>query len=172
MPVRVLDAEGQRRLLDDCRGHPLRRANGAQVINLSIEFSPGTTSPRSRTSPPPPTYAARHGVVLVGASGNDEDNLVDYPAALADGDIRRRHHQRRMPGRLLDVGSGLDLVAPGGGNDVASVPGSVCHPTRNLPDIYQMTFNNPSDPGAFSLPNGWYRNVDGGAGRLRRAARW
>jgi serine protease len=56
-----------------------------------------------------------------------------------------------------DVGSQLDLVAPGGGSDTTEESGDPnCHPARNLPDVYQMTFNNPAHPNDFSLPGTWH----------------
>jgi serine protease len=55
-----------------------------------------------------------------------------------------------------DVGPGLDLVAPGGGDDASLLGDPNCHPDRNLPGIFQMTFADPFNPRQFSLPGGWY----------------
>ena len=54
------------------------------------------------------------------------------------------------------MGSGLDLVAPGGGDDSSALSDPNCQPDRDLPDVYQMTFNDPTRPNVFSLPSGWY----------------
>jgi serine protease len=156
MPVRVLDAQGNGAASTIAAGIRYAVQKGAQVINLSIEFSPGTTRAQIPDVVAAVDYAHKHGVVVVGAAGNDEHTSIDYPAAIPDVISVGATTRDRCLAVYSDVGRGLNLVAPGGGDDVASAPGSVCHPTRNLPDIYQMTFNNPADPGAFSLPNGWY----------------
>jgi serine protease len=156
MPVRVLDAEGNGDSSTIAAGIRYAVQHGAQVINLSIEFSPGTTSGQIPDVVSAITYAHAHGAVVVGAAGNDEDTTLDYPAALPDVISVGATTVDRCLAVYSDVGKGLNLVAPGGGDDAASVPGSVCHPLRDLPDIYQMTFNDPTQPGVFSLPGGWF----------------
>ncbi|HEX3801509.1 MAG TPA: S8 family serine peptidase [Solirubrobacteraceae bacterium] len=156
MPVRVLDAEGNGDSSTIAAGIRYAVENGAQVINLSIEFSPGTTNGQIPDVVSAITYAHDHGVVVVGAAGNDEDSSLDYPAALPDVISVGATTVDRCLAVYSDIGKGLNLVAPGGGDDAASVPGSSCHPTRNLPDIYQMTFNDPTRPSVFSLPGGWF----------------
>ncbi len=156
MPVRVLDAEGNGDSSTIAAGIRYAVQHGAQVINLSIEFSPGTTSGQIPDVVSAISYAHDHGVVVVGAAGNDEATTLDYPAALPDVISVGATTIDRCLAVYSDVGKGLNLVAPGGGDDAASVPGSVCHPTRNLPDIYQMTFNDPTRPSVFSFPGGWF----------------
>ncbi len=85
--------------------------HGAQVINLSIEFSPGTTSGQIPDVVSAITYAHNHGVVVVGAAGNDEDNSLDYPAALPDVISVGATTQRPLPGGLLGRRQG---PGPGG----------------------------------------------------------
>jgi serine protease len=156
MPVRVLDADGNGDASTIAAGIRYAVQQGAQVINLSIEFSPGTTVSEIPDVVSAITYAHDHGVVVVGAAGNDEDTSLDYPAGLANVISVGATTVDRCLASYSDIGKGLDLVAPGGGDDASSVPGSVCHPSRNLPDIYQMTFNDTSHPSAFSLPGGWF----------------
>jgi serine protease len=156
MPVRVLDSQGNGDSSTIAAGIRYAVQHGAQVINLSIEFSPGTTSGQIPDVAAAITYAHNHGAVVVGAAGNDEDNSVDYPAALPAVISVGATTSDRCLAVYSDVGRGLNLVAPGGGDDAASVPGSVCHPTRNLPDIYQMTFADAARPTAFGLPPGWF----------------
>ena len=62
----------------------------------------------------------------------------------------------RHPIIVLHGGPGLDLVAPGGGQDSSVVADPNCHPNRQLPTVYQMTILNPSDPRRFGLPEGVY----------------
>ena len=50
----------------------------------------------------------------------------------------------------------LDLVAPGGGPDASGQGDPNCHPYRNLPSIFQMTFPNPSNPRRFGFPREWF----------------
>ena len=126
------------------------------MINLSIEFSPGTTSGQIPDVVSAITYAHNHGVVVVGAAGNDEDNSLDFPAALPDVISVGATTRDRCLAVYSDVGKGLDLVAPGGGDDVDAVTGSQLLPARNLPDIYQMTFGNAAHPSQFGLPGGWF----------------
>jgi len=156
MPVRVLDAQGNGDSSTIAAGIRYAVLHGARVINLSIEFSPGTTSTQIPDVASAVTFAHDHGVVVVGAAGNDEDNALDYPARLPDVISVGATTRDLCLAVYSDVGRGLDLVAPGGGLDAASVPGSSCHPSRNLPDIYQITFANPQRPGVFSIPGGWY----------------
>jgi serine protease len=156
MPVRVLDAEGNGDSSTIAAGIRYAVVHGAKVINLSIEFSPGTTSGQIPDVASAIKYAHNHGVVLVGAAGNDEDSKLDYPAALPDVISVGATTADRCLAIYSDIGKGLDLVAPGGGQDVTSVPGSSCHATRRLPDVYQMTFGDPQHPGAFGLPGNWF----------------
>lgn len=156
MPVRVLDAEGNGDATTIATGIRYAVRHHARVINLSIEFSPGTTSAEIPDIVSAITYAHDHGVVVVSAAGNDEETSLDYPAALPDVIGVGATTRDRCLAAYSDIGQGLDLVAPGGGQDAPSVPGSICHPNRNLPDIYQMTFEDPAHPTRFGLPGGWF----------------
>src|SRR5436305_4342061 len=53
-------------------------------------------------------------------------------------------------------GHGMDLVAPGGGEDTTLSSDPNCHPGRGLPDIFQMTFGDSSRPTRFGYPGQWY----------------
>ena len=52
-------------------------------------------------------------------------------------------------------GVGIDLVAPGGGDDASIALDPDCNPNANLPDIYQMTLLNPEQPWRFGFPGGY-----------------
>ncbi len=156
MPVRVLDAEGNGDASTIATGIRYAVQHGAQVINLSIEFSPGTTSGEIPDVVSAVNYAHQHGAIVIAAAGNDEGTSIDYPAALANVVSVGATTGDRCLAIYSDIGRGLSIVAPGGGDDAASVPGTVCHPLRNLPDIYQMTFNDTSHPASFSMPGGWF----------------
>ena len=156
MPIRVLDAEGNGDSSTIAAGIRYAVAHGAQVVNLSIEFSPGTTIGQIPDVVSAITYAHNHGAVVVGAAGNDEDNTIDFPAALPDVISVGATTRDRCLALYSDIGKTLDLVAPGGGDDATSVTGSRCFPQRALPDIYQMTFGNPTQPDRFGFPGGWF----------------
>ncbi|MGH2872396.1 MAG: S8 family serine peptidase, partial [Solirubrobacteraceae bacterium] len=156
LPVRVLDAQGNGDSSTIAAGIRYAVVHGAKVINLSIQFSPGTTRGQIPDVASAITYAHNHGVVVVGAAGNDEDSSLDYPAGLPDVISVGATTRDRCPALYSNTGRGLNLVAPGGGDDVASAPGSRCFPSRNLPDIYQMTFGDSAHPAAFGFPGDWF----------------
>jgi serine protease len=156
MPVRVLDADGNGDASTIAAGIRYAVEHGAQVINLSLVFTAGTTSAEIPDIESAITYAHNHRVVVVGAAGNDEVNSLEYPAALPDVISVGATTRDKCLASYSDIGKGLDIVAPGGGDDANSIPGTICHPNRNLPDIYQMTFNDPTRPSVFSLPSGWF----------------
>jgi serine protease len=156
LPVRVLDAQGNGDSSTIAAGIRYAVVHGAKVINLSIEFSPGTTKGQIPDVASAIAYAHSHGVVVVGAAGNDEGSSLDYPAALPGVISVGATTRDRCLALYSNTGRGLNLVAPGGGDDVSSAPGSRCFPSRNLPDIYQMTFGDSAHPAAFGFPGGWF----------------
>jgi len=156
MPLRVLDANGWGDAITISKGIRYAVTHGAQVINLSLEFPPDVTASDIPGIVSAIRFAHDHGVVVVGASGNEGEAQIAYPARDADA---ISVGATTLDGCLADYsngGSKLDLVAPGGGNDADLANNSACHPGRSLPDVYQMTFADPSDPGRFGFPSGWY----------------
>jgi serine protease len=165
LPVRVLDASGGAGSARIAQGIRYAVDHGARVINASIElFDPMAFPPRALSITTAPEireairYAHKQGVIVVAASGN-----------LAQGDVPGR----RLAGSIIYVGgttehgclgdysnfgSGLDLVAPGGGADAPLAGDPNCHPEvppgRN---IAQVTFRR-SSPGRFVVP-GDYRGT-------------
>lgn len=139
MPVKVLDDNGEGDALEIAKGVRFAASHGAQVINLSLEFSADV---RSRDIPQlmdAIAYAHRRGAVVVAASGNEAAGTIAYPAR-ADAVVSVGSTTEH--GCLSDFsnqGSGLDLVAPGGGLDAfLSDPGC----TPNGPagrNIFQLT---------------------------------
>ena len=142
LPVRVLDTRGEGDAAAIAAGIRFAARRRADVINLSLEFS---TSVKAREIPEiidAIRYANRRGAVLVGASGNEADSAIAYPAranpVLAVGATTEH-------GCLADYsneGSGLDLVAPGGGADarIRDDP-THCRPLEAPGrDVYQLTF--------------------------------
>jgi serine protease len=80
---------------------------------------------------------------------------VVYPARAPDVIAVGATTDDRCLAEYSNDGRGMDLVAPGGGDDSTTVSDPDCDPSKNLPDIFQMTFPNPSTPWHFGLPGGW-----------------
>jgi len=139
MPLRVLDENG------DGDGTDFARAarNGADVINMSVEYDSSLRAADIPDAIAAMKYAAMKGVVMVGASGNDGESKVSYPgrsgyaiavgATTAGGCVAEYSNQ----------GAGIDLVAPGGGEDAAPADSEWdrehCDPSRKGRVIYQQT---------------------------------
>ncbi len=156
MPVRILDANGSGDAATISRGIRYAASHGAQVINLSLEFSIGVSAGDIPDIISALRYANRRGVVVVASAGNEGVSQVAYPArAPAVISVGASTSDRCLADYSND-GSRLDLVAPGGDADASIASDPDCHPQRTLPDIFQMTFFNPANPGRFGLPGGWY----------------
>jgi serine protease len=156
MPVRVLDANGDGDAATIARGIRYAVNHGAAVINLSLEFDITVNAADIPDIISAINYAHRRGVIVVAASGNDSSETIAYPAR-APGVISVGATTRdRCLAEYSNGGSGLDLVAPGGGDDAALTDDPNCHPERNLPDIFQMTMPDPLDPHRFGFPGGWF----------------
>jgi serine protease len=155
MPVRVLDASGEGDEATIAQGIRYAVAHGAQVINLSLEFLPSQVNSASEIPQIVSAigYAHRRGVTVVGAAGNDETDKIAYPAR-APGVISVGATTRdRCLADYSNGGSGLDLVAPGGGDDAIMAGEPDCHPERSLPSIYQLTLTAPPHWNRFGYPS-------------------
>ncbi|MGO9976541.1 MAG: S8 family serine peptidase [Solirubrobacteraceae bacterium] len=156
MPVRVLDANGDGDASTIALGIRYAVQHGAKVINLSLEFSIGVTAGEIPDIISAIAYAHREGAVVVAAAGNDSSNQIAYPAEAPHVVSVGATTLDRCLADYSNIGSGLDLVSPGGGDDSGTLNDPDCRPDRNLPNVYQMTFNNPAAPDQFSMPSGWY----------------
>jgi serine protease len=172
MPVRVLNAQGDGDALTIARGIRYAVVHGAKVINLSLEFTPNGPDAVGAADIPEVigaiAFAHAHGDIVVAAAGNDsnqpplaggEQVPVAYPAADQPDVISVGATTR--DGCLADysnTGPGLDIVAPGGGEDAPQDTRPGCRPETvlNGGDIYQVTFMDPGHPRRFGIPNGWY----------------
>jgi serine protease len=143
MPLRVLDAQGNGDGADIARAIRYAVKHGAQVINMSVEFD---TSLRAGDIPEVISalrYATKKNVTLVAASGNEGISKVAYPAR--DSNVISVGAST-YDGCLADysnAGRGLDLVAPGGGQDAAfsstASDRANCNPTGPDRQIVQQT---------------------------------
>jgi serine protease len=156
MPVRVLDADGLGDAAAIGRGIRWAVTHGARVINLSLEFDPST--PRSQIPEvlSAVRFAHSRGVVVVAASGNEAERAIAYPARAGGVISVGATTEHLCLADYSNTGSGLDLVAPGGGPD-ADIPEDPvhCHPgSRPGRDVYQLTYTGGSFR-RFGLPSGY-----------------
>jgi serine protease len=143
MPLRVLDRDGNGNGSDIAKAIRWATKHGAQVINMSVEFQTTETAKDIPDVISAINYAEKKGVVLVAASGNEGIGKVAYPAR-ANGVISVG--ATTATGCLADysnAGRGLDVVAPGGGQD-APLDGdaydkATCDPTAPDKRIFQET---------------------------------
>ncbi|HEY1833727.1 MAG TPA: S8 family serine peptidase [Solirubrobacteraceae bacterium] len=154
MPVRVLDSEGEGEASTIAEGVYFAVRHGAQVINLSLEFSPGVTAADIPELIEALHYAHRHNVLVIAAAGNEGHAAIAYPARAPDVMSVGATTEHGCLAAYSNDGSGLSIVAPGGGPD-ADLPGDPnCRPEEPGRDIFQVTFTGNS-PDRFGIPNGY-----------------
>jgi len=111
--IQAIDPSGYITDVDEAAAIVYAVKHGAKIINLSIG-GPQTSSIERRAI----RYAARHGVLLVAAAGNEHEqgNPVEYPAALLRGGIGLAVGATRMDGTrapFSNTGRYISLAAPG-----------------------------------------------------------
>jgi serine protease len=155
MPVRVLDGAGEGEASTIAEGVMFAVKHHAQVINLSLEFSPGVTAADIPELMEALRYAHRHDVLVVAAAGNEGDRSVDYPARAPDVIAVGATTEHGCLADYSNYGPELTLVGPGGGAD-ASLPGDPnCHPEEAAGrDVFQVTFTGSSYTN-FGVPSGY-----------------
>ena len=148
MPLRVLDANGNGDGATVARAIRYAVKHHARVINMSVEFDTTVHAADIPDVLGAMRYAYNHGVVMVAASGNEGRGTVSYPAAsryaIAVG-------ASTADGCLADYsnyGTGLALVAPGGGSDGPftddAYDSAHCNPNNPPREVTQETFvRNP-----------------------------
>jgi serine protease len=150
MPVRVLGANGEGDLSTFARSIKWATDHGADVMNMSVEADADLRAADMPEVISAIRYAHRHGVTMVGASGNDRGNRVTYPARDKDVISVGAITSHGCQAEYSSYGDGLDLAAPGGGGD-AHLTGSAwerghCLGTHDGRAVYQQTFiKNPHD---------------------------
>jgi serine protease len=155
MPVRVLDSEGEGDASVIARGVRFAVNHGAKIINLSLEFSSFVTASDIPELLEALRYARDRGVLVVAAAGNEGHHAIAYPARAPKVVSVGATTEHGCLASFSNDGSGLTLVAPGGGPD-ADLPGDPnCHPEAPAGrDIYQETFTG-SSPRRFGMPSGY-----------------
>jgi len=79
MPLKAFNADGTGYLSDVLSAIYFAVQNGANVINMSFSFSTYSVELAKALK-----YATRHRVICVASAGNDGEDEIIYPAALAD----------------------------------------------------------------------------------------
>ena len=144
MPVRVLDREGDGDALTIARGIRFAARHGAKVINLSLNFSSSVTSGQIPQLLDAVDDAYRRGVLIVAGAGNIASRAVTYPALGPHIVAVGATTEHGCLAAYSNYGDGLDLVAPGGGDD-ARIPGDPrCRAGRRGSPVYQVTLSRRS----------------------------
>jgi serine protease len=157
MPVRVLDAHGEGDAGAIARAIRYAARNGAQVINMSLEFDSSITASQIPDIISAVRYAHHKGVVVVGAAGNAAENAVAYPARANYVVSVGGTTEHGCEADYSNSGSTLAVVAPGGGDD-APLDGNPsddanCRPDERGRDIYQVTFTH--NVRTFGIPSNY-----------------
>ncbi|HEX4717971.1 MAG TPA: S8 family serine peptidase [Thermoleophilaceae bacterium] len=157
MPLRVLDAHGEGDAGAIARAIRYAARNKAQVINMSLEFDSSITASQIPDIVSAVRYAHNKGVVVVGAAGNAAESAVAYPARTNYVISVGGTTEHGCEADYSNSGSGLDVVAPGGGDDAPldDDPADLqnCNPDERGRDIYQVTFTR--DVKTFGIPSNY-----------------
>jgi serine protease len=157
MPVRVLDENGEGAAFEISKGIRYAAKHGADVVNLSLEFDLSITARQVPGIISAIKFAHRKGAVVVAAAGNESDGSVAYPARARYAISVGATTEHLCQADYSNSGNGLDVVAPGGGNDSAYDDNprdeENCRPELTGREIYQQTFTR--NPRRFGLPSGY-----------------
>jgi serine protease len=140
MPVRVLDEFGNGYPATIARGIRFAADHHAKVINLSLNFGPGVRAEQIPQVIRAMDYAYKRGSLVVAAAGNGGIDEVAYPARAPHVVAVGATTENGCLSSFSNVGSGLDLVAPGGGSDAYLADDANCRGGRAGRPIYQSAF--------------------------------
>jgi serine protease len=140
MPVRVLDRNGEGDAVAIARGIRFAAGHGAKVINLSLNFASSVTKERLPQLLEAIEFAHARGALLVAGAGNTGRPFVTFPALGPHIVAVGATTEHGCLARYSNHGDGLDLVAPGGGDDAGLPNDPRCRAGRDGSPIYQMTF--------------------------------
>ena len=153
MPIKVLDDAGEGDAAVIAKGVRYATAHGAKVINLSLEFSSDVGWQQIPQLIDAIAEARRKGAVVVAASGNEADTAVAYPARNGNVLSVGATTEHACLSDFSNQGSGLDLVAPGGGPD-APLEDPGCVQGQAGRNIAQMTLVGVHRT-KFGIPRGY-----------------
>ena len=154
MPVRILAGDGRGDAVDFAQGIVWAADHGADVINMSLEF---IHDERARDIPyviDAIRYAHDKGAVMIGAAGNNGKNHLSYPARDREVISVGASTANGCQADYSEYGDGLDVTAPGGGEDEPLVGSdwdrAHCDPLDGGRSIWQQTFTR-GNPRSFHL---------------------
>lgn len=153
MPVRVLDRSDEGSTEDIARGIRWAAAHGADVINVSIEFSEEVVASEVPEVIRAIAFAHTQGAVVAAAAGNTGGVRVVLPARARYAIAVGATTEHGCLSNFSNVGTQLDLVAPGGGGDAELDDDTRCAPDDDtLRDIFQVTLEGRGSP-RFGIPD-------------------
>lgn len=145
IPVRVLDANGLGTARDIADGIRYAAKEGADVINMSFEFSLAVDRcSKIKSVCSAIKFASKRGAVLTSASGNSNGEPIAYPAGAPRVIGVGRTTKDGCLATESRTGAGLDLVAPGGGLPATDACGGDDPVFSRGAPIQQLTFTGPS----------------------------
>lgn len=153
MPIRVLNAKDEGNVLSIARGVRYAIKNGANLINLSVDFPITATAADIPEVMDAINEARDAGILVISSSGNDGLREVALPARAAAVLSVGGTTARGCRASYSNGGPALDLVAPGGGIDsVSSARIARCRPGEPGPPIAQVTLQRAGDPTTLGVP--------------------
>jgi serine protease len=174
MPLRVLDSEGAGDATAISRAIRYAAKNGADVINMSLEFDTSVTARQIPEIVSAVRFAHHKNVVMVAASGNEADTAVAYPAHTTHVISVGATTQNGCQADYSNSGSGLRLMAPGGGSDAPNTDNPLdqqnCHPGIDEPPIFQQTFARDGGVRSFGLRGTEYEGTSMASPHVAAAA--
>lgn len=170
MPVRVLDDAGEGDAFAIAQGVRYAARKGVDIINLSLEFSADVKAPEIPELLDAIAYANRRGALVVGASGNEGTRKVAYPARADHVVSVAATTEHGCVSSFSNQGRGLDIAAPGGGEDATFADDPNCRPQDPVGrDIFQVTLVGPRSNRRFGIP-GTYQGTSMAAAHVSGVA--
>jgi serine protease len=156
IPVRVLNGQGFGNARDISDGIRYAAKRGADVINMSFEFSTAVGAcAKIKGVCSAIKFAYKRGAVVTAAAGNSNGEPVALPAGAPHVIGVGRTTKDACLADSSRTGAGLDLVAPGGGLPLSPTCGSNDpHFDRGVP-VFQLTFITHGNYRDFGYPLGY-----------------
>ena len=139
MPVRVLDGAGNGSSTTVAKGIRFAADHGAKIINLSFNFAQSVTTQQIPDVAGAIAFAHERGALVVAAIGNDGRSTLANPARVDNVVAVGATTEHGCLSSFSNSGTGLDLVAPGGGRDASIRDDASCSPGRRGRPVYQIT---------------------------------